>query len=93
MRLRLNTLVVGSSCVIVLGLQEDRLGHVNITTEAIETLARWYAREAGVRNLSKLVDKVSCSVAERFLFGLRISSPKAVANSHPFSFVLGGEGY
>lgn len=38
--------------------QDNRLGHVEIDREAIETLARWYAREAGVRNLSKLVDKV-----------------------------------
>lgn len=46
-------------CVL---FQEDRLGHVEITSEAIETLARWYAREAGVRNLAKLVDKVgACS--------------------------------
>ena len=35
---------------------------MEITTEAIETLARWYAREAGVRNLSKLVDKVGVCV-------------------------------
>lgn len=31
---------------------------MEIESEAIEALARWYAREAGVRNLSKLVDKV-----------------------------------
>lgn len=46
-------------CVL---FQEDRLGHVEITSEAIGTLARWYAREAGVRNLAKLVDKVGAFV-------------------------------
>ncbi|CAN0180341.1 unnamed protein product [Ascophyllum nodosum] len=41
----------------------DHLGHVEITREAIESLARWYAREAGVRNLSKLVDKIHRKLA------------------------------
>ncbi|CAN0464115.1 unnamed protein product, partial [Scytosiphon promiscuus] len=36
---------------------------VEIDREAIETLARWYAREAGVRNLSKLVDKIHRKLA------------------------------
>eukprot|EP00903_Cladosiphon_okamuranus_P015213 g14061.t1 len=43
--------------------KEDRLGHVEIETEAIEALARWYAREAGVRNLSKLVDRIHRKLA------------------------------
>ncbi|CAB1117057.1 unnamed protein product [Ectocarpus sp. CCAP 1310/34] len=43
--------------------KDNRLGHVEIEREAIETLARWYAREAGVRNLSKLVDKIHRKLA------------------------------
>ncbi|CAN0131943.1 unnamed protein product, partial [Ectocarpus fasciculatus] len=43
--------------------KDNRLGHVEIDREAIETLARWYAREAGVRNLSKLVDKIHRKLA------------------------------
>merc|ERR1712023_322240 len=30
---------------------------VGISTDAIENLVRWYCREAGVRNLSKHIDK------------------------------------
>eukprot|EP00934_Nitzschia_sp_Nitz4_P008056 Nitzschia sp. Nitz4//scaffold4_size323378//19860//22718//NITZ4_000613-RA/size323378-processed-gene-0.256-mRNA-1//1//CDS//3329553258//8046//frame0 len=36
---------------------------VGITTDAVEHLARWYAREAGVRNLSKLIDKITRKLA------------------------------
>lgn len=48
------------------------MGHVEVSKDAIESLARWYAREAGVRNLAKLVDKVT--------FGLdRSQDPSGVA--------------
>eukprot|EP00752_Nemacystus_decipiens_P005164 g4687.t1 len=60
--------------------KEDRLGHVEIETEAIEALARWYAREAGVRNLSKLVDKIHRKLAlEMVLEDQEASSAKAAA--------------
>jgi len=36
---------------------------VEITKDAIESLARWYAREAGVRNLSKFIDKITRQLA------------------------------
>ncbi|CAM9147442.1 unnamed protein product, partial [Choristocarpus tenellus] len=46
------------------GMDKEGLeGRIKITTEAIESLARWYAREAGVRNLSKLIDKVHRKLA------------------------------
>lgn len=46
--------------------QEDAVGHVEISEEAIESLARWYAREAGVRNLASLVDKVRRVIHQRY---------------------------
>ena len=36
---------------------------VGITTSAIESLVRWYCREAGVRNLSKHIDKITRKIA------------------------------
>jgi Lon-like ATP-dependent protease len=36
---------------------------VGITKDAIESLVRWYAREAGVRNLSKYIDKITRKLA------------------------------
>jgi ATP-dependent Lon protease len=36
---------------------------VGIAKEAIESIVRWYAREAGVRNLSKHIDKISRKLA------------------------------
>jgi Lon-like ATP-dependent protease len=36
---------------------------VGIATDAIESLVRWYAREAGVRNLSKYIDKITRKLA------------------------------
>lgn len=36
---------------------------LSITTDAITSLARWYAREAGVRNLSKYIDKITRKLA------------------------------
>jgi Lon-like ATP-dependent protease len=36
---------------------------VGITKEAIESLARWYCREAGVRNLSKHIEKITRKLA------------------------------
>lgn len=50
--------LVFSFCLIALRRKEDRVGDVEITNESIESLARWYAREAGVRNLANLIDKV-----------------------------------
>ncbi|CAM9897944.1 unnamed protein product [Discosporangium mesarthrocarpum] len=43
--------------------KEEFEGKVSMSREAIESLARWYAREAGVRNLSKLIDKVHRKLA------------------------------
>ena len=36
---------------------------VGIARDAIETLARWYCREAGVRSLSKYIDKITRKLA------------------------------
>merc|ERR1712137_385294 len=36
---------------------------VGIAKDAIESLVRWYAREAGVRNLSKYIDKITRKLA------------------------------
>jgi Lon-like ATP-dependent protease len=36
---------------------------VGITKDSIESLARWYCREAGVRNLSKHIDKITRKLA------------------------------
>jgi ATP-dependent Lon protease len=36
---------------------------VAVDKSAIESLARWYAREAGVRNLSKYIDKITRKLA------------------------------
>jgi Lon-like ATP-dependent protease len=36
---------------------------VGIATNAIESLVRWYCREAGVRNLSKHIDKITRKLA------------------------------
>lgn len=36
---------------------------LGIATNAIESLARWYCREAGVRNLSKHIDKITRKLA------------------------------
>ena len=36
---------------------------LSITRSAIEHLVRWYAREAGVRNLAKYIDKISRKLA------------------------------
>lgn len=36
---------------------------LRITTETIQTLVRWYAREAGVRSLSKYIDKITRKLA------------------------------
>jgi ATP-dependent Lon protease len=36
---------------------------LSITTEAITSLVRWYAREAGVRNLAKYIDKITRKLA------------------------------
>ena len=36
---------------------------LTITTDAIQSLVRWYAREAGVRNLSKYIDKITRKLA------------------------------
>lgn len=36
---------------------------VGISTDAIENLVRWYCREAGVRNLSKHIDKITRKLA------------------------------
>ncbi|OEU13466.1 ATP-dependent protease La [Fragilariopsis cylindrus CCMP1102] len=36
---------------------------VGIATDAIESLVRWYAREAGVRNLSKYIDRITRKLA------------------------------
>lgn len=36
---------------------------VGISKDAIESLARWYCREAGVRNLSKHIDKITRKLA------------------------------
>lgn len=36
---------------------------LKITTGAIQSLARWYAREAGVRNLAKYIDKITGKLA------------------------------
>lgn len=36
---------------------------LSITRSAIESLVRWYAREAGVRNLAKYIDKISRKLA------------------------------
>jgi Lon-like ATP-dependent protease len=40
---------------------------LKITTEAIHNLVRWYAREAGVRNLSKYIDKITSKLALQFV--------------------------
>jgi Lon-like ATP-dependent protease len=32
---------------------------VTIAPEAVDTIIRWYARESGVRNLKKLIEKAS----------------------------------
>lgn len=37
--------------------------NVGIAEDAIESLVRWYAREAGVRNLSKYIDKITRKLA------------------------------
>ena len=34
-----------------------------ITTDAVKSLVRWYAREAGVRNLAKYIDKITRKLA------------------------------
>lgn len=52
---------------------------MEIETEAIEALARWYAREAGVRNLSKLVDKVRQELRVCLLLFLLLLSVGGVA--------------
>lgn len=36
---------------------------LSITTSAIESLVRWYCREAGVRNLNKYIEKISRKLA------------------------------
>mmetsp|Transcript_7964 Transcript_7964/g.16742 ORF Transcript_7964/g.16742 Transcript_7964/m.16742 type:complete len:977 (-) Transcript_7964:30-2960(-) len=36
---------------------------LEITTNALKSLARWYAREAGVRNLAKYIDKITRKLA------------------------------
>lgn len=36
---------------------------LKITTDAIHSLVRWYAREAGVRNLAKYIDKITRKLA------------------------------
>lgn len=36
---------------------------LKITTEAVTSLVRWYAREAGVRNLAKYIDKIAGKLA------------------------------
>jgi ATP-dependent Lon protease len=36
---------------------------LSITTDAIKSLVRWYAREAGVRNLAKYIDKITGKLA------------------------------
>ncbi len=36
---------------------------IGIAKDAIESLVRWYAREAGVRNLSKYIDKITRKLA------------------------------
>ena len=36
---------------------------VSISREAIQSLVRWYAREAGVRNLAKLIDRITRKLA------------------------------
>jgi ATP-dependent Lon protease len=36
---------------------------IGIAKEAIESIVRWYAREAGVRNLSKYIDKITRKLA------------------------------
>lgn len=36
---------------------------VGISLDAIENIVRWYAREAGVRNLSKYIDKITRKLA------------------------------
>jgi ATP-dependent Lon protease len=36
---------------------------IGIAKEAIESIVRWYAREAGVRNLSKYIDKIARKLA------------------------------
>eukprot|EP00546_Thalassionema_frauenfeldii_P007045 CAMPEP_0178924246 /NCGR_PEP_ID=MMETSP0786-20121207/17215_1 /TAXON_ID=186022 /ORGANISM="Thalassionema frauenfeldii, Strain CCMP 1798" /LENGTH=992 /DNA_ID=CAMNT_0020598925 /DNA_START=132 /DNA_END=3110 /DNA_ORIENTATION=- len=43
--------------------QQQQEEGVEITTGAMESLARWYAREAGVRNLSKLIEKIARQLA------------------------------
>ena len=37
--------------------------NIGIAKDAIESLVRWYAREAGVRNLSKYIDKITRKLA------------------------------
>jgi Lon-like ATP-dependent protease len=36
---------------------------LKITTDAVKSLVRWYAREAGVRNLAKYIDKITGKLA------------------------------
>ncbi|CAN0269138.1 unnamed protein product, partial [Ectocarpus sp. 4 AP-2014] len=59
--------------------KDNRLGHVEIEREAIESLARWYAREAGVRNLSKLVDKIHRKLALEMVLEDQEATAAAVA--------------
>jgi len=40
---------------------------IGIETSAVESIIRWYAREAGVRNLSKYVDKITRKLAFQFV--------------------------
>ena len=52
----------------------DKLKHapgipesLRITSEAVHSLVRWYAREAGVRNLSKYIDKITSKLALQYV--------------------------
>lgn len=36
---------------------------LEVTTEAVKSLVRWYAREAGVRNLAKYIDRITRKLA------------------------------
>ncbi|GKY97633.1 hypothetical protein MPSEU_000721700 [Mayamaea pseudoterrestris] len=40
---------------------------LKISTEAVHNLVRWYAREAGVRSLSKYIDKITSKLALQFV--------------------------
>jgi Lon-like ATP-dependent protease len=40
---------------------------LKITTDAVNSLVRWYAREAGVRSLAKYIDKITGKLALQFV--------------------------